>query len=59
MTLYSLGCAQAATGQFDEALVSLTESVQRNSEMRGHLATDVDLAAMRQPGFLAPLLDPA
>jgi hypothetical protein len=58
MAHYSVGCAQAGAAQFDDALVSLTQSVQCNSEIRGHLATDVDLAAMRQRGLLAPLLAP-
>jgi hypothetical protein len=56
MAHYSLGCAQACAGRFDESLVSLTESVRRNGELRGHLTTDVDLAAMRQDGLLAALL---
>lgn len=58
MAGYSLACAQARTGQLDEAARTLAEAIGANPDLRANAGRDPDLAALRDTGQLAALLAP-
>ncbi len=55
---YSLACAQARTGQLDEAARTLTEAIGANPDLRANAGRDSDLVTLRDQGQLAALLAP-
>jgi hypothetical protein len=59
MASYNLACAQARAGLLDEAAAALTEAVSLNPDVRANAGRDSDLAAVRDTGQLAALLDGA
>jgi hypothetical protein len=59
MASYNLACAQARAGLLDEAAAALTEAVSLNPDVRANARRDSDLAAVRDTGQLAALLDGA
>jgi hypothetical protein len=59
MASYNLACAQARAGLLDEAVAALREAVSLNPDVRANARRDSDLAAVRDSGRLAALLDGA
>jgi len=59
MASYNLACAQARAGLLDQAAAALTEAVSLNPDVRANACRDSDLAAVRDTGQLAALLDGA
>ena len=52
MAGYSLACAQAQSGQPDQAVSTLAAAVEANPDLRVNVSTDRDLAALREAGRL-------
>ena len=53
MAGYSLACAQARSGQPEEAARNLAEAIGANPELRAHASGDPDLAVLREAGLLS------
>ena len=53
MAGYSLACAQARSGQPEEAARTLAEAIGANPELRAHASGDPDLAVLREAGLLS------
>jgi hypothetical protein len=56
MAAYNLACAQAKAGRPDEAAAAVIETVSLNPGLRAKIATEPDLAALRNGGYLAAVL---
>jgi hypothetical protein len=56
MASYNLACAQAGAGEPDAAVVTLTEAITLNPDVRANAARDPDLAGLRDSGQLTALL---
>ena len=56
MAGYSLACAQARTGQLEEAARTVTEAIGVNPDLRANAGRDPDLAVLRDTGQLDVLL---
>jgi hypothetical protein len=56
MAGYSLACAQAQTGQLDEAVRTLTAAIDANPDLRVNADRDRDLAVLRDSGRLDAIL---
>ena len=52
MASYNLACAQAKAGYLDDAAATVTETVGLNPGLRAKVATEPDLAALRDGGYL-------
>ena len=55
MAGYSLACAQARSGQPDEAARTLAAAIQANPDLRAHASRDPDLATVREAGLVEVL----
>ncbi len=55
MAGYSLACAQARSGQLDEAARTLSEAIEANPDLHAHASRDPDLAALREAGLVEVL----
>jgi hypothetical protein len=51
MAGYSLACAQARSGQPDEAARTLAEAIEANPDLRANASGDPDLAVLRETGW--------
>lgn len=56
MAAYNLACAQAKAGRLDEAAASVRETVGLNPGLRAKIATEPDLAVLRDGGHLERVL---
>jgi len=54
MASYNLACARAKAGQLDDAVAAAREAISLNPALRGKVATEPDLAALRGAGLLEP-----
>ena len=52
MAGYSLACAQAQSGQLDEAASTLAEAIEANPDLRANAGRDPDLAVLPETGLL-------
>jgi hypothetical protein len=52
MAAYNLACAQAKAGLFDDAAASVGTTVSLNPGLRAKVATEPDLAALRDGGYV-------
>jgi hypothetical protein len=53
MASYNLACAQARTGQFDQAADTVAAAIALNPDLRANAGSDPDLLALRASGRLA------
>jgi hypothetical protein len=56
MAGYNLACAQARSGQWEQAARALTEAIGLNPDIRANASRDPDLAGLRDTGRLAAVL---
>jgi hypothetical protein len=56
MAYFNLACAQAQAGHLGDALGSLRQAIELNSDLRANASRDADLAVLRDSGQLEPLL---
>jgi hypothetical protein len=52
MASYNLACAEAGAGHLDDAVAAVREAIALNPDLRGKVATEPDLAALRERGLL-------
>jgi hypothetical protein len=52
MASYNLACAQSRAGHLDDAVAAVREAITLNPDLRGKVATEPDLAALRDCGLL-------